>query len=214
MLSLCKTPMSLSSAQLTGNFLRRRAPLSKIKAIVVPKLSNKTGQRVQAARLLSQFYGSKLHNKNLSFPHHNSYGEGQSRRRSAAHLMAVSYAESNPSRQNNDVSVDNLKVSQIKKVCIDWFWMTMLLVVQIHVSGGRSRAGVNWFKLRLVLCAIHEILHLLSLLAKMSWSIELCIEAVAWTLSAQRDSMSNITEYLILIAYVSKHIRRIQFLRR
>jgi hypothetical protein len=30
--------------------------------------------------------------------------------------MAVSYAESNPSRQNNDVSVDNLKVSQIKKV--------------------------------------------------------------------------------------------------
>jgi hypothetical protein len=118
MLSLCKTPMSLSSAQITGNFLRKRAPLSKIKAIVVPKLSNKTGQRVQAARLLSQFYGSKLHNKNLSFPHHNSYGEGLSRR-SAAHLMAVSYAESNPSRQNNDVSVDNLKVSQIKKVCID-----------------------------------------------------------------------------------------------
>ncbi len=213
MLSLCKTPMSLSSAQLTGNFLRRRAPLSKIKAIVVPKLSNKTGQRVQAARLLSQFYGSKLHNKNLSFPHHNSYGEGLSRR-SAAHLMAVSYAESNPSRQNNDVSVDNLKVSQIKKVCIDWFWMTMLLVVQIHVSGGRSRAGVNWFELRLVLCAIHQILHLLSLLAKMSWSIELCIEAVAWTLSAQRDSVSNITECSILIAYVSKHIRRIQFLRR
>jgi S1-C subfamily serine protease len=108
--------MSLSSAQITGNFLRRKAPLSKIKAIVVPKLSNKTGQRVQAARLLSQFYGSKLHNKNLSVPHHNSYGEGLSRRRSAAHLMAVSYAESNPSRQNNDVSVDNLKVSQIKKV--------------------------------------------------------------------------------------------------
>jgi hypothetical protein len=73
---------------------------------------------------------------------------------------------------------------------------------------------VNWFKLRLVLCAIHEILHLLSLLAKMSWSIELCIEAVAWTLSAQRDSVSNITECSILIAYVSKHIRRIQLLRR
>lgn len=104
---LCKSPISLSSSQITGNILRN-VSISRAVSLAVPR-SSRSWQNASRSRLCSQFHGAKLDFAKVS----NNVSLWKSAR--SMHGMAVAFTEDNHSHEET-ISMDELKASQIKKV--------------------------------------------------------------------------------------------------